>query len=189
MNDLTRKLVSQILKAPYNIKWSVQGLGMLRMYLSENLRLHIWHNDFRVPNVSTVHDHPWDFESSIVAGQITNKRYVPAVEGTPFMHNLIKCGEGGGLTEVPPRSVMLEALPFETYRTDESYNQDAQEIHETEALDGTITIIRRTFHKDTEHAHVFWQGSGWVSAEPREATQAEVKYAIAAAQIQIVLAK
>lgn len=38
-----------------------------------------------------------------------------------------------------------------------------------------MTLVRREFLPDTEHAHVFFKESdGWVSAEPRAATTDEV---------------
>jgi hypothetical protein len=48
-------------------------------------------------------------------------------------------------------------------------------IHETDAEDGTVTIIRKTPTGD-DSARVFWKvGTTWGSAEPRPATPDEVR--------------
>lgn len=78
--------------------WSTQGLGMLRLYLSREVRLHVWHSAFRVPSVSDIHDHPWDFRSDIVCGSVRNVRYgiVSESECGPVLQD----GEGNPLGAV-----------------------------------------------------------------------------------------
>lgn len=176
-----RGLARKILEQPYHHKWSRQGLGMLRLYLSKELRLHVWHGELITPNVSMIHDHPWDFESTILAGQINNIRYVPSLEGNNYMFNRIICGEGGGLEPELPRQVVMAEQLTEHYSMGCRYAQKAKEIHKTTARNGTITIIERKFYEDTEHAHVFWDGPGWVSAEPQVANSIHVELATKAA--------
>lgn len=48
---------------------------MLRLYLSEAERLHVWTRAGRVARVSDVHDHPWHFTSVVVSGRVRNVRY------------------------------------------------------------------------------------------------------------------
>lgn len=200
----TQLLVRHLLHEFDRHQWSIQGFGMLRLYLSKEVRLHIWHSAFKVPNVSEIHDHPWDFESEVVCGELTNQLYVVLKDGpgnlmveedrttiggyerNPCTHHVtkIRCGPGGGVceSEGPPEPRLLLGYCPHTYLAGESYAERAVQVHETKAVDGTVTIVRRTFKADTEHARVFFPlGTEWVSAEPRPALPGEVaEFAMAA---------
>lgn len=185
-----RPLVRSILENWTRHSWSLQGFGMLRTYVSRELRLHVWDRRFAVSGVSTIHDHPWNFESSVVVGRIVNTRYrvhpcthtdaqVDALRlRSPFVKMRIVCGPGGGAdrTMLAQRSrVWLEPVEPETYEAGSTYRQEASEVHHTSYDDGTVTLVDREFLPDAEHAHVFYRaGEEWVSAEPREATPDEV---------------
>ena len=49
-----RLWVRTLLSKPLGFDWSIQGFGMIRLYLSPNLRLHIWNSRGRVKNVSDI---------------------------------------------------------------------------------------------------------------------------------------
>ena len=178
IHDVLSAVVRSVLERYQHYEWTVQGFGMLRTYLDKGgeFRLHIWHNSFKVPGVSTIHDHPWDFESKVVAGRVTNVRYTEVdLPGARYSCQKIKCGAGGGL-EGEPFSTLLVKMHEEVYLPGNVYNQLAKEIHESIPEDGTVTIIKRQFGPDTEHARVFWSPSDvWVSAEPRLAASWEVE--------------
>lgn len=198
-SGLIRLLVETILKSPYDLKWSVQGLGMIRTYLSDAVRLHIWISDFKIPGVSPIHDHPWHLYSQVIAGVYRQRRYTildkgflgqPITEDNPtfkagltagmielFNTAQIKCGEGAFKTEDSKR-VWVERQVEESYRAGDNYMQYKDEIHESFPLDGTVTIVTRTFTPDREHARVFWRGdTEFVSAEPRPAEPDEIRLA------------
>jgi hypothetical protein len=175
---ITKALTQAILEHPHDFEWSMQGLGMLRTYLTPELRLHIWDSSFRVQDVSMMHTHPWHFHSYIIAGEVNQFRYVvinEEDEATNFcMRQAIHCGKGGGLVG-EPEPVMLRRGPKEVYKEGAIYHQFANEIHISLPLDGTVTLVEREFLDDTEHADVFWpRGGDWVSAEPRNALLHEV---------------
>lgn len=163
-------------------QWTVQGFGFLRTYFGppaqpKRFRLNLWHTRFTVPNVSTIHDHPWDFTSVIVAGKFGNQRYGArgtSSQDSPTHHfTTIKTGEGGGLEKSEVRDVTLVPYHREHFVPGDVYGQKADEIHETLFADGTVTLNERV--GDTEHARVFWPfGSNWVDAIPRVATRNEV---------------
>lgn len=165
--------------------WTVQGFGFLRTYFGpadapKKFRLNLWDNRFTVPNVSTIHDHPWDFKSLIVAGQFYNQRYRMPWVSPPdlFPHpshsfTVIKTGEGGGLEKSAEGKCVLERMAIEQYLPGDTYSQAASEIHETLFKNGSVTLNERT--GDTEHARVFWPyGTNWIDAMPRPATRDEV---------------
>jgi len=181
--DLIRnKIVLPILTAPFQHKWQVQGLGMLRTYLDPNTRLHIWHSKLNYCEDSGWHTHPWDFSSFVVAGKITNSRFLKredtpsgvATGWQPFTEQHIICGPGGcAMSE--PKSVYLFENSREAYTAGNTYSQRADEIHTTGTMDGSITIItRKTVNEDGSANVYFPRGSEWSSAEAREATEDEI---------------
>lgn len=179
--------------------WTVQGFGMMRMYLDPDKvwRLNVWHTRFMVPNVSVIHTHPWHFDSWIIAGMFHNQRYSrhtekPAHEhsGTEGMRHVdwarIMTGIASPVGDAGQGGVEKQAeawlIPRETerYTPGDYYHQDADEVHETVYSDFCVTINRRTKVGDGEHADVFWpHGTPWVSAKPRHATHEEVSETLA----------
>lgn len=181
--DVTRAFVRNMLEHWYRYEWTLQGFGMLRAYLSKDLRVHIWSGPHQVPDVTLLHDHPWDFTSLIVSGRIMNHRWTPEIPGaagsTRFLCSKIVCGPGGcALPGAEP--VWLSRQTAEEYTAGDWYSQQRSEIHSTGFDSGTVTIIKRRFYEDTEHAHVFYEND-WVSAEPRRATADEIGAIVAVA--------
>lgn len=182
---VTERAVKRVLADPFAYKWTVQGFGMLRTYLDheEVHRLHIWDVDTAVPEVSVIHDHPWDFTSRIFAGLVKNQRYLLDREyGDTVRTGRIKTGEGGGLVaDGTIRDAQLYALPREQYGPGDWYRMDRPELHESIPTRGAVTIISRQFHtaRDDQFATVCWAaGTEWVTAEPRPATKEEIMHFI-----------
>ena len=172
--DALRSLVRAILTNAHAFKWSLQGMGMLRLHLPGAFRLHVWDSRYRVPNVSMIHDHlQWGLHSTIVAGELTNRRYVLAAEGDPYVFGTLKPGYGCYFKDAP-QPCYLKALRPITYSPGGEYAQAPAEVHQSDPLDGTVTLMHKTPTAD-ESARVFWPADGqWVSAEPRAATPEEV---------------
>lgn len=184
--SVTESQISEILAHPHDRKWTIQGFGMLRTYLDEHEveRLHIWDTETAVPEVSVIHDHPWDFTSRIVRGSVTNQRYLLDVgDGDPVTVGRIKTGEGGGLLDMQPRPGWLAARPAEVYLPGDTYQMDAPELHESIPSSGAVTVISRRFYtaRDDQFATVCWRTGDWVSAEPRPATRIEIEHFVALA--------
>jgi len=160
---------------------------MFRLYLSKEVRLHVWDSRYSVPRVTTIHTHPWDFESKVISGAMVDIAYrkEPSVRNSTdrltlmrhfalFNEQKIICGPGGCVTGDPievslydQRTIRMEAGETYTLRRDE--------LHESVPEDGTVTVIRRKFYEDTEHAYVYYLvGTQWVSAEPRKALPDEI---------------
>lgn len=183
MTTITDSKICEIVKHPFDHDgWTVQGLGMIRLYLDDEhrQRLHIWDPGSATPEVSTVHDHPWDFRSRLIVGRLDNQRYV--VDGSSglfstedfFMSKLV-CGVGGGLIG-EPRKVTVAATPLERYYPGDAYTQEAVEFHESFPSAGAVTVIERSFREDRDIATVCWRTGDWVSAEPRPATREEITH-------------
>lgn len=188
--DFTREAIRSILLDPHSRReWSVQGFGMLRTYIGQGrrFRLNVWHSELAVPNVSLIHDHPWDFESLILAGQLGNRRYVErgacecprhALSSPTHQWKRIQPGENYDGTHVEEGvATLLPAYASETYFPRHVYKQQAKEIHATSYLDGTVTLNDRT-PVGEDLARVFWPyGEEWVDAKPRPATREEIDFA------------
>lgn len=185
-----RLLVRKILEKPHEHEWSIQGLGMLRLYLSPAVRLHVWdpRPPHKIENVSELHNHPWDFLSTIIVGRITNHIYrilepveVASAErcggdmGVAWMAGTIECGPNPKKRGACDAREIRLAHTAQTLGVDDRYAMDAATIHRSEPVPGTVTVCYRLPKADPDHAMVCWPvGTEWVSAEPRPATTDEV---------------
>lgn len=183
MNQQLRMLqtsVKFILENAGKFKWSIQGMGMLRLYMG-NTRLHIWDQSYANPGVSMIHDHAqWALRSTIIAGELINQRYAgydsPLQKGRylrAYNYATLKAGYGCKFMESPKR-IWLRELEPEYYMAGDTYSQQPNEIHETKPCGIVITMMEKT-PTDTDTARVFWPvWEQWGTAEPREATPSEI---------------
>ena len=173
-----RNAIKEILKTsqedPNYFPWEVQGLGMLRMYIDVNRawRLHIWNHNLRVHNITDIHTHPWNFESHIIFGSITNTLFSEH-EGDTHIRRKIVPGMGTELEEEP---VELKLLSTSRYEEKSVYYQRFDEIHKTQwGPGGTTTLIVRSGRRPVDEANTYrLKEYEWVSAKPRKATVKEI---------------
>ncbi len=175
-----RLFAKKILEQAEHYEWSLQGLGMLRLYLDDNTRLHVWDRRFAFPGASPIHDHlQWALNSTIISGSMVNVRYTERTDCVrpnqmTHMVGTLKAGYGCYFKDEPKPTRLVQQEP-EFYSPGDSYWQRATEIHESKPEDGTVTLMRKTPTEDKESARVFWPiSTEWGSAEPRRATIHEV---------------
>lgn len=170
-----RTLSKNILENRHSFEWSVQGFGMLRLYLPNNARFHVWDSRLRVPNVSLVHDHlQWALESRVISGVLKNIRYMEG-RGEPYHWAQFKAGYDAKQLH-DAETMLIERQAEEIYLPGDTYSQLPNEVHESRPIDSTITIMHKESTQDGETARIFWpQGTEWVSAEPRKATKEEIE--------------
>lgn len=190
--ETIRSIVEDLLSNPPPLaRWTVQGLGMLRLYWGDHARLHIWDDRLENPEVSKIHNHSWRLRSLIVAGTIYNTRYkvdrlMSAAEGrrreshgsgAAYMRQSLHCGiNSTGLKGEPELVYLTPRPPSEKYTAGESYMQESAEVHLSDFDRGTVTIMERRHDGNEGVADVFWPyGSRWREAIPRPATSEEVK--------------
>jgi hypothetical protein len=179
---INKLLVKKILEQCTSFDWSLQGFGMLRLYLDDEVRLHVWDSRYRVENVSIIHTHPWNFESFIIAGVMTNRMYAEhpnAMNENNFSHYRQKILTGENAKGVEPiEPCLLVPSANDTYTEGNRYFQDMQIAHESAYHDGTVSIVSRSNRTENDHAYTYWDKDsgikGWVSAAPRKATEEEV---------------
>lgn len=185
---------AHVLDQHKDFAWTVQGFGMIRTYLDpeKEWRLNVWDNRLKIRGVSEIHDHPWDFESWVLAGEIANTRFddwgavgeaCGPPSALPFQHIKIVTGEGGGPVGMVDQHYLTAHRP-EIYLVGQGYKQLKDEIHVTKAVPGTVTLNRRTPATAAHTANIFWPRGPWINAEPRQATKAEQYSAIEQALYQ-----
>lgn len=163
-------------------QWSVQGFGVLRLYIRDVGRLHIWDSALRYPGVSMIHNHSWDLRSTIIFGCLVNTRYttIPPEGYVPWPRperyegkRLITGYQTRDVVKLEPVTLYPDVV--ETFRSGDEYAQKAHEIHRTDAFDGTVTLMLRK-EDENGQADVYWPaGTEWGTAKPRPATLEEIK--------------
>src|ERR1700722_1203939 len=86
--SLDKVLVRNILEHATDYKWSMQDIGLLGLRLDEQreYRLHVWSPD-RAIGPPVIHDHPYDFVSRIIVGELTNIRFVEDPAGVKYVRD------------------------------------------------------------------------------------------------------
>lgn len=177
-HDAAKAFAKLVLTEHTRFRWTVQGFGMLRTYLPDDMRLNVWSSALAVPEASLIHDHPWDFESYIVAGELRNTRLTEkpvfsTATRVLLEYRVIKPGEGLRFL-TPAQRIALHVGHAERYIEGTTYHQAADEVHISDPTDGTVTLNKRTRGERPDEARVFWHvGKEFVSAEPRTATMEE----------------
>lgn len=168
-------------------EWTSQGFGMIRTYLDPDKvwRLNVWHDLFKVPGVSVIHDHPWHFDSWVLSGAFRNQRYhfyphtddsASATHSYFTIRTGIEHNPATDRGEVH-RAILDSFLTDELYGPGDYYHQDAEEIHQTIYSNFCVTINRRTRVGTGEHARVFWPvNEAWVDAKPRKVEYGEISH-------------
>lgn len=180
-----RSNVRAILQQPFEggREWRAHGIGMLRTYLDEArlVRLNLWHHDLVNPHISTMHTHPWTLRSEVVAGKLTNIRWERVRPGDPgaqpWVEDRIPCGNVSQpefALKGEAKTVYLRPFPPEVILPGSFYSQQPDEIHTTQFLDGTATVMTRDRGDGVTEASVFWPlGDQWGDAT-RDTTADEI---------------
>jgi hypothetical protein len=172
VSALDKVLVRNILEHALEYPWKYQDIGLLALRLDEHREygLHIWAPD-RCVGTPPIHDHPFDFVSRIIVGQLTNARYVPDPSGAKFLRERYSpSNEESRATDYVQLSSEVQ-----TFREGDEYAQLADELHDSRQLPGTVTIIRRAFREVAELTVCrLDENASWVSGASRTPTSAEV---------------
>ena len=173
-SGLHKALVHQILTHAQDYPWRMQeeiGLLGLRLDDCRTYRLHVWEPHYCVGE-PPVHDHPYHFVSTVVAGEITNSRYEESPSGAEYSRvRYLASDDRVRRTD----TVRLSATSV-TLREGDQYAQLAHELHESRQQAGTVTIIRCSFQDVAELTVCLRDGERFVSGRARPATLDEVKH-------------
>jgi hypothetical protein len=168
----TQALVRAILVHPEDHAWRMQEIGLLGLHLDDRreYRLHLW-DPTHAGSESPVHDHPYDFTSTVVVGEMTNTRYEVDPDGADYRRiRYSPADEDARRTD----AVRLSGAPT-VYKAGDEYAQHAPELHASAQLPGTVTIIRMAFRPASELSVCTVGDVPWVSGPARPATAGEVQ--------------
>jgi hypothetical protein len=166
-----------ILLNPKAYKWDYQGFGFIRCYLHDNdeWRLHIWDNKKAIPQISDIHTHPWDFKSTIIFGTLYNYIYKEVKStGDKFTKQLMQPGKNARLLSDKIEVNLLSKII--QYNVLDTYSQKKEIIHKTNAISGTVTLIRRFDRSRQDRTFVYYKTAEWIAGTPRIATESEIDH-------------
>src|SRR6202048_5244945 len=169
---MTKALVFTILRHAEDFPWRMQDIGLMGLRMDERRgdRLHVWN-----PSLSggdpPIHDHPYDFTSAIIVGEVTNTRYVEDDAGDEHIRIRYSVPD-----EERRRSDMVRlSAAAETLREGDDYRQLAHELHASSQQPGTVTLIRCSCGVARELTVCVRDEASWRSGQARDATREEVK--------------
>lgn len=169
---VSRALVSTILRHAEDLPWRMQDIGLMSLRLDEGrqYRLHVWDPTDCVDE-PPIHDHPYDFTSTIIVGELTNIRYEETTAGEEYTR----------LRYTPPAEdlrpsdrVRLSSTQT-TFTGGDRYRQLAPELHASRQLPGTVTVISCSWVEAPHLTVCLRDGEAWRSGRARDATRDEIK--------------
>jgi hypothetical protein len=169
------------------LDWRGHGIGFMKAYIDpdKRWRINVYHEMLRVPGISLMHDHPWGLFSHVRAGQLVNTRWHRSHKKSQgavlFNEGRINCADYAGL-EGTPQVVPLVKERREVYHAGDFYRQNPEEIHETTALNGTVTLLERIPVHSDGRAHIFWPMGEEYGDATRKISDDEI-YAVAASAL------
>jgi len=169
---LSKALVLTILQHAEEFPWRMQDIGLMSLRLDDRreYRLHIWDPGCYIAE-PPIHDHPYDFTSTIIAGELTNTRYEEDSAGDEYVRFRYSPG-----AEDERRSDSVRLSSTATVFTEgNQYCQLAQELHASWQQPGTVTAIRCSWVEAPELTICVRDEGSWPSAQGRDATGEEIK--------------
>ncbi len=166
-----RAFVRTILEHAVDHPWRIQHIGLLSLRLDDRReqRLHVWDPQGCVDD-PPIHDHPYDFVSTVIVGELTNTRYVESPSGADYCRERYILGD-----EDDRRSDAIRLVGASTtLGPGDRYEQLAPELHDSRQTPGTTTVIRCTWRERPELTVCRRPGASWVSSEARPATPQEI---------------
>ena len=167
-------LVRGILERAADHAWRIQDIGVLALRLDDRRtsRLHVWDPD-GASGEPVVHDHPYDFTSSVIVGELVNTRYVADPGGREYLRERYVPGN-----EADRRAdtVRLRGTS-ETLRAGDRYRQAAHELHTSGQVPGTVTLLHfdRFVDAGAELSVCRRPGTPWIAGASRPASDDEVE--------------
>jgi len=178
---LEQTLVRNILEHAADYPWRTQDIGALGLWLDDqrSYRLHVWDPE-GATSEPTVHDHPFDFTSTVIVGELVNTRYVEDPRGREYLRERYSPGNENERRADTVRLVGTSA----TLRAGARYGQRAHVLHDSRQVPGTVTVLHfdDVSYGDLRELTVCRRpGTPWVTGQARSATHDDVKRVTAAA--------
>lgn len=170
-----------------NGAWRIQDIGVMSRWLDDRrtLRLHVWDRPL-VAGDPPIHDHPFDFTSTVVAGELVDTCYVEDPAGVEYVRERYAPGDETNRTADTVRLAGTST----TLRAGATYHHRAPDLHDSRQVQGTVTVLRvdRWCHDASALTVCRRPGAEWVSGWSRPAAEGEVRRIAAAALAQLASA-
>jgi hypothetical protein len=169
---LNKALVLAMLRHAEEFPWRMQDIGLMGLRLDDRreYRLHVWDPSSCIGE-PPIHDHPYDFTSTIVAGELTNARYEEDVAGEEYVRFRYSPGYEGDRRS----DAFRLSSTATTFTEGDQYRQQAHELHASRQQPGTVTAIRCVWTEVPELTVCIRDESSWYSGQGRSATREEIK--------------
>lgn len=152
IKDIETRLLEGRLDVRYH-----NGVGMMQAYLTEDVRMHVWHPELTTPleSFGNRHDHRFSLESIILLGAIVDIQYQELDGEGPFNIYEVKPAHFGD-TPTPQLLSCEHAFSPESIQkhcTGDRYWVPKRIVHETRAEGLTVTIMRK-FDQEEQWARI-----------------------------------
>jgi hypothetical protein len=171
-DTVSKALVFTMLRHAEDFPWRMQEIGLLGLRLDDQreCRLHLWDPSGNVGE-PPIHDHPYDFASQVIVGELTNIRYVEDTAGDEYVRFRYSVSAED---KRQSDTVRLSGAP-ETFAEGGTYQQRARQLHASWQQPGTVTAIRCSWVEPSELTVCVRDAESWRSGQAREATRQEIK--------------
>jgi hypothetical protein len=168
MSDtLSKALVFTMLRYAEEFPWRMQDIGLMALRLDDQrqYRLHLW-DPSCIVGEPPIHDHPYDFTSTIIAGELTNTRFVEDAAGEEYVRFRYSMPAED---QRRADTVKLSAVS-ETLAAGSTYRHLGPELHASGQQPGTVTVIRCSWVESRELTVCLRGDASWTSSHARKAT-------------------
>jgi hypothetical protein len=164
--------VLKMLQHGEEFPWRMQEIGLMALRIDDRreYRLHVW-DPSCCDGEPPIHDHPYDFTSTIIAGEMTNTRYEEDPAGDEYVRFRYP---PGAEVERQPDTVKLSSTAT-TFTEGQQYLQLAHDLHASWQTPGTVTAIRCSWIDAPTLTVCLRDEDSWRSGQSREATGDEIK--------------
>jgi hypothetical protein len=169
---LSKALVFTMLRHAEDFPWRMQDIGLMALRLDDQreYRLHVWDPGESVGD-PPIHDHPYDFTSTIIVGEMTNSRY----EEDPAGDEYVRFRYSPPAEDQRRSDTVRLSAAATTFTEGGQYRQLARELHASWQQPGTVTAIRCSWVEAPELTVCLRDEGSWRSGQARDATREEIK--------------
>jgi hypothetical protein len=131
------------------------GVGFAQVYITPEVRLHVWHPDLPAEpeGFGCRHDHRFNFTSTVLVGAMTNLwlDYYEDSDGAFAIYRVQPAHLGAKLPEREDGDDLLDVVirKIQVVRAGETYSFPKRVFHESRGHGTTVTCMRKFDQEDT----------------------------------------
>lgn len=131
-------------------KARIHGNGFIQLDITPDVRLHFWGHDkipYRQKVKTTLHDHRWSFISYVLKGKLLNRIFWadPSAPSWAFRYRVWVPNPEKLYSLIPTNErVEIGQVGAQIIKASESYSMKIGQIHESEPLEPSVTLLIKT---------------------------------------------